>query len=50
MQELKRDLTTKARDQTIEKQRRTIIMNYLLLNWKKMEGTIVDLQQSIRTT
>ena len=34
---------------TISK-RNTIIMNYLLLNWKKVEGTILDLQQNIRTT
>ena len=50
MQELKKSTTTKTRDQQQKSKEDTFIMNYLLLNWKNVEGTILDLQQNVRTT
>ena len=50
MQELKESITTKTRDQQWKSKEDTFIMNYLLLNWKNVERTILDLQQNVRTT
>ena len=51
MQELKESTTTKkTRDQQQKSKKDTFIMNYLLLNWKNVERTILDLQQNVRTT
>ena len=50
MQELNESTTTKTRDQQQKSKEDTFSMNYLLLNWKNVEGTILDLQQNIRTT
>ena len=50
MQELKESTTTKIRDQQQKSKEDTFIMNYLLLNWKNVEESILDLQQNVRTT
>ena len=50
MQELKESITTKTIDQQWKSKEDTFIMNYLLLNWKNVERTILDLQQNVRTT
>ena len=46
MQELKESITTKTRDQQWKSKEDTFVMNYLLLNWKNVERTILDLQQN----